>query len=536
MDLRAQVLQLIERAFHDSFPDAPKATLSIKDWRQRSLTEIFPEPETLSKFIGNVIRATLVLQAQVIKEGYSPASREASERWFNGALYAEALPQKNSTLETLAQFLQDSIERGNPEGGQGTGGSGVPDVHAPSPPSGHVTPPDTPTPRPPATSPPPEALARRPPGSAPPSGGAEPSHPGSPPRAPAPPYAVDGSAPETYTSIDTGGMGSRRPEENTSVVRAFYATDRGQVLEGGLHFDADRSASGKINYGECLISFPKIHKKGHLETPSILKLEFRPDPKKHIILQSIQSFEEAVFLERLAAQVSASATKEAFIFVHGYYVSFEDAARRTGQLAFDLEFVGAPIFYSWPSNGKFADYFKDEANVTWSTPHFQRFLSLISQRSGATRVHIIAHSMGNRAVCDALKALSADPNNNVKFNHLVLAAPDIDADTFRELAAALQKVSGLITLYESTNDKAIHASKKIHGSPRAGEPLLIIPGLDTVDASKVDTDFLGHSYFGETWTLLADIHSILSDDKPAGRRFGLRGIDDPAGKYYVFKE
>jgi esterase/lipase superfamily enzyme len=36
--------------------------------------------------------------------------------------------------------------------------------------------------------------------------------------------------------------------------------------------------------------------------------------------------------------------KDAFVFIHGYNVSFEDAARRTGQFAYDLKFVGAPIF------------------------------------------------------------------------------------------------------------------------------------------------------------------------------------------------
>jgi esterase/lipase superfamily enzyme len=67
--------------------------------------------------------------------------------------------------------------------------------------------------------------------------------------------------------------------------------------------------------------------------------------------------------------------KDAFIFVNGCNVSFEDAARRTGQFAYDLEFLGVLIFY-WPSNGKFADYMNDENSVT-------------SQRSGATRIHII---------------------------------------------------------------------------------------------------------------------------------------------------
>jgi len=352
-----------------------------------------------------------------------------------------------------------------------------------------------------------------------------------PPRKPLEPPTP--ARPEGYSGII---ISTGKSVTTASLVRVFYATDRMQLpWKRTLHYDKRRSLFGKLHYGECEISVPKVHKLGKLETPSIFKLELRPNPEKHVVLQKIRSLEESVFLERVAASVAASMAKEAFIFIHGYKVSFEDAGRRTGQIAFDLHFVGAPIFYSWPSNGTLADYLKDETNITWSTPHFQRFLSLLSQHSGAKRIHIIAHSMGNRAVCDALKALSYDPNSNLKFNHLVLAAPDIDADTFRELAATLQRLSGRITLYESSKDKAIQASKKIHGSPRAGEPLLIIPGLDTIDASAIDTDFLGHSYFSDNWPLLSDIHSILFKDVPPAERFGLTERQHPDGKYYAFR-
>jgi len=162
-------------------------------------------------------------------------------------------------------------------------------------------------------------------------------------------------------------------------------------------------------------------------------------------------------------------------------------------------------------------------------------LGLLAHKSGAERIHIIAHSMGNRAVCDALKALSYDSTSQLKFNHLVLAAPDIDAGTFQELAATLQRLAGRVTLDESSQDKAIQASRKIHGNPRAGEPLLVVRGMDTIDASAVDTDFLGHSYFSDNWPLLSDIHSILFKDEPPSGRFGLVEMEHEDGKYYAFR-
>ncbi len=340
----------------------------------------------------------------------------------------------------------------------------------------------------------------------------------------------------------TSGIFSRlarlfhRPR-NHSLVRVYYATDRKPTrdTEQRVHYGPERSDDGYLQYGWCTISIPKVHTVGKLESPSLLKLEFRPNPDRHILLRKVKSLPEAAFFERIAAAVAKSPTRDAFIFIHGYNVTFADAARRTGQIAFDLDFVGAPILYSWPSNGHVADYLKDETNIAWTAPHFEHFLDLVAAYSGAKRVHVIAHSMGNRAVCDALKHLSATPDASLKVNHLVLAAPDIDAATFRELADTLQQLSGRITLYASSNDKALLASKKIHGYSRAGEPLVIINGLDTIDASSISTDFLSHSYFSDNWPLLSDIHAILKFDHSPSQRFGLYQRQHKDGTYYAFR-
>jgi esterase/lipase superfamily enzyme len=326
-------------------------------------------------------------------------------------------------------------------------------------------------------------------------------------------------------------------EYDATIVNVFYATDRRRASapEVAIEYDWQQSPTGKLEYGECEVSIPDTHVMGGMESPSLLRFEFRPDPQKHIVLWKTTSIEEEAFYEKVRASVAQSEMKDAFVFIHGYNVSFEDAARRTGQFAYDLKFVGAPIFYSWPSNGSFADYIKDENNIIWSTPHFETFLDSLSQRIGAERIHIIAHSMGNRAVCEALRALSYDPNLQLKLTHLVLAAPDIDAGTFSELAATLQKHSARVTLYESSNDKALMASKKLHGNPRAGEPLLVMAGMDTIDASAVDTDFLGHSYWCEEWVVMSDIHSMLDTDQPAARRFGLTPKENAAGEYFEFQ-
>jgi esterase/lipase superfamily enzyme len=396
--------------------------------------------------------------------------------------------------------------------------------------------------------------------SAPMQGGTRDLAPLAPPPAPAPAAAPPAAIPQRIQQQQSQAQEQQMPQmiqeqqaqiqegedprspapaqdPNLSYVRVFYSTDREETIQFGVgpQYGPGRSKDAVLHYGECEISIPKTHKLGMLESPSILRLEFKPDPQKHIVLASIESLEEQAFLTAVADAVEESATREAFVFVHGYNVMFADAVRRTGQIAFDLNFVGAPILYSWPSNGRVEDYTFDETNAQWSQDHFKRFLCLLAQHVTAAKIHVIAHSMGNRVVCGALKELSLQADNPVALSQIVLAAPDMDADTFKELAAMLAGLSKGVTLYQSSKDKALLASKKIHGNPRAGEPVLVIPGLDSIDASLVDTDFLGHGYFADTWALLSDIHALLANAEPAARRVGMVTRQTADGAYYAFR-
>src|ERR1035437_1445102 len=190
----------------------------------------------------------------------------------------------------------------------------------------------------------------------------------------------------------------QKGSENSSVC-VFFATDRQplQSSESMVKFGSERQRDGKLIYGTCSINIPKGHRTGHIESPPWLRLELRPNPNKHIFILETITLDEEVFLGRVASAVADSQAKDAFIFVHGYNCTFEDAALRTGQMAFDLSFIGAPILYSWPSKGHIRDYPADETNVSWTSTHFERFLDLIATGSGAKRIHVIAHSMGNRS-------------------------------------------------------------------------------------------------------------------------------------------
>ena len=62
------------------------------------------------------------------------------------------------------------------------------------------------------------------------------------------------------------------------------------------------------------------------------------------------------------------------IFLHGYNVSFEEAALRAAQIGFDLSIRGAMAFFSWPSQGDLAGYSADEASIEASEFVIMEFL------------------------------------------------------------------------------------------------------------------------------------------------------------------
>ncbi|MGO6788726.1 alpha/beta hydrolase [Rhizobium ruizarguesonis] len=348
------------------------------------------------------------------------------------------------------------------------------------------------------------------------------------------------AAPEEDTRIHRGSHEAAVGDQPFIPVQVYYATDRDPVIEPGhlvRDFGPERDPEGVLRYGICDVTVPASHRMGKLESPNWWRFEFRPDPAKHITLRGLASMGEDTFFESVADTVSKAPRQDAFVFVHGFNVSFQDAARRAAQMAFDLEFQGAPIIYSWPSRAEVFDYTVDEASAIWTVPHLEHFLETLAARSGAARIHVIAHSMGNRAVCDALERLSRSAwAGKGALHHLVLTAPDIDAGTFKDLAARVQTTADTVTVYASSNDKAIRLSERIHSYPRAGTPLVFVPGVETVDASAVDTDFLGHSFFSTARTVLSDIFWLLRDDKRAGERFGLQAMKRAGEIYYVIRK
>lgn len=337
---------------------------------------------------------------------------------------------------------------------------------------------------------------------------------------------------------------SKTGAPNAAVINVYYATDRvvaGQTSKG-VSYGTEPAPGDSFELGIAKVSIPRSHQMGELEGPSILRLEFRENPEKHVVLLSTTPESPENFYRKISDRIAQSPRQEALVFVHGFNVTFEEAVRRTGQIAYDLGFDGAPILYSWPSHGELGmvAYNQDGRNAELSAPHLRAFLTQLAARTGVRTIHVIAHSMGNRV---AVKALAGEPGvaapGSIRVREVALLAPHIDAAEFRKLVVVMKSSADRVTLYASSGDAALKVSTKLAGYPRAGEGgdhILVMPGvLDTIDCSAVDTSLLGlgHSYYADNSTILSDLFRLIHGDA-ARDRFRLTPVHNAQGDYWAF--
>ena len=83
-----------------------------------------------------------------------------------------------------------------------------------------------------------------------------------------------------------------------------------------------------------------------------------------------------------------------------------------------------------------------------------------------------------------------------------------------------------MTLYASANDRAIRLSEGFHEFWRVGDSkhICVVPKVDTIDASAVDTSLIGHSYFGDNTSILGDMVRTIETGSLPGERVGMHAL------------
>ncbi|MBM3907354.1 MAG: alpha/beta hydrolase [Gemmatimonadetes bacterium] len=344
-------------------------------------------------------------------------------------------------------------------------------------------------------------------------GGATPA----PPPAPEPPPAAlpRAAAPRSYAALDTG---SARVTLLLATTRRSVNSDRPGRRYGPEDGDSLQFAAVSVN-----VPSYRARGTGDLPRPGTLRdnaLAYRPDPQRDFFVTSTIPVDSARFVQRLSADLALSQSRSLMVFVHGYNVSFEDAAVRAAQVAADLDFDGTVLLFSWPSAASVAAYVRDQQAARNAGYQLLRVLRNHARAAQPDRLHLLGHSMGVEVIGKAM-TLTSPTDSTPRLDEVVLAAPDVDTRVFRrEILPRLAPHSARITLYASSDDDALRASRLVNGIGRlglGGDSIVVIDGMDTIDASRATADVLGHTLFGND-AFLSDLSLLLSDGKPASKR------------------
>jgi esterase/lipase superfamily enzyme len=331
-------------------------------------------------------------------------------------------------------------------------------------------------------------------------------------------------------------------EDKGGLITVFYGTNRNSLGEKDGRQCYGDDDTDQLRYGTCDVELPRNHKQGELERPGKFLWIFpqRENEEKHFIISRVKEMDGATFLTDFAKRISEKPKKHALLFVHGYRCTFEDAAYRTAQLAWDIPFSGYAGFYSWPSAGEYLKYPADGAAARSCVPFLKQLIANILTHQGVEQLHIIAHSMGSLVLTLTMKEIAADTsltNYLDKIYQLILGAPDIDAKEFRNTIMPKFNATGQRrTIYASDHDLALFGSSFARSSRerlgRIGKDIFVAPGLDTVEASNLKTPS-SHSYLFESKIVPSDIYYLLTKDLPPNER-RLREITNSPLNYWLF--
>lgn len=321
--------------------------------------------------------------------------------------------------------------------------------------------------------------------------------------------------PRSYAALDTASI---RLTIHVATNRRFLASDRPAERYSGD--DAD-----SLQFALVAVNIPPYRSRGVGELPrrSSFSAAFgsSPDPEREFFVSSVFPEDSARFVQRLGLDLATTRSRDVLVFVHGFNVSFEDAALRAAQIAVDMGFDGVVVLYTWPSAASVTSYVRDLQEARNAGSFLLRVLQGAVPMAAPDHVSLLGHSMGAEVVAKALTF--ARPSDSLpQLHQLALAAPDYDARVFRrDVFPAIRSRATRVTLYASSDDDALRASRSVHGVWRlglGGDSLTVLDGMDTIDATRVRGDALGHTLFGNAG-FLADLSLLIGEGKPPIERW-----------------
>ncbi|WP_416409674.1 alpha/beta hydrolase [Agrobacterium rosae] len=203
------------------------------------------------------------------------------------------------------------------------------------------------------------------------------------------------------------------------------------------------------------LSVPKVRDGTTIRYPTS-----QPDELRQYILTSRKAISGDDMVQKIISAPGFDGTVG--VFIHGYNYSHQEALFRTAQVAADAKLDVPPVLFSWPSEAAYTGYVADRDAVLSSRSQLVSVIALLARSPKVRRVVLFGHSLGGFLTMEAVRQIKLQGRDNVVQKLIViLAAPDIDADVFKNQFSDIGKLETPITLLVSRTDRALSVSSFI---------------------------------------------------------------------------
>ena len=245
-----------------------------------------------------------------------------------------------------------------------------------------------------------------------------------------------------------------------SSVDMLVATTRRPSADPGEMYSGERGALGFAN---VVVSIPpdSARRAGEVQLPRTSP----GDPATDFVTTKANRLDAKATQAWLDSHGSARNKHRVLIFVHGYNNRFGDAVFRFAQIVHDSDAEVTPILFTWPSRASVFAYGYDRESANLSRDAFEQLLVMLVRDPAVHEIDILAHSMGNFLAIETLRQMAIRHRLiPAKISNVMLAAPDVDVDVFRNEIADIGDPHPQFTLFASRDDKALALSRWIWGS------------------------------------------------------------------------
>ena len=199
---------------------------------------------------------------------------------------------------------------------------------------------------------------------------------------------------------------------------------------------------------------------------------------EEIQLQNVETVEQADFVTQLRQQVESSPDRGLLVVVHGFREAYKSALGKTAFVGHILDINAPVMLFDWPGNqgSSLSGYRRARQVAKASGAELAQTLELIVEQVQPDRLWVIANSMGGEVVAHAFHQLYRNPalaDAETEIEDVVLTAPDVGHEEFnQQFKKEINALAKNLTVYVSSNDRALIVSRLINRGARRGESTL----------------------------------------------------------------